>query len=133
MTPTKTCEACTTQFAKPPRKTTAEWAKRRFCSRVCSMKTVRQVGQKPGTHCKSGRHELVGDNVRSDNGRRACKACAGEKEQARKARLRGRPVVARGPRRRPAPAAPAIPVVSEPVVWRPAGWSSQPSTGRVAS
>jgi hypothetical protein len=128
---TKKCEACGGEFTKPYKKSAAEWAKRRFCSRVCSMKTVRKNGQTRGTHCKSGRHELVGDNVRSDNGRRACKACATEKERERKARVRGRSVAKRAPRRRPAPK-PVIPVVSEPKVWRPAGWSSQPRTGRVA-
>jgi len=133
---TKTCEACGVAFSKHPKKTYKEFATRRFCSKTCANRTVPRPGRVPGTHCRSGHHEMVGDNVRTDSEgrRRSCKACAAEKERERKARLRSRPVARRVARPKPTPqhVVPPIAVVSEQKAWRPAGWSAQPNIGRAS-
>lgn len=122
---TRTCEACGETFTKSPKRTYKEFATRRFCSKRCQLDTARRVGHDPRAKCKSDRHELSGDNVRHWNGKRACKACAQERERARKGQT---------PRVRRAPSAP-LPVVIPPAppkverpVWRPAGFAPVPNT-----
>lgn len=130
MTPTKPCEACGLEFAKHPKKTHAEFAARRFCSKACANRTVPRAGRVPATHCRAGLHKMTGDNVRVDGqGRRkGCKACAAATERDRKSRLRGHRVVPRGARKRPTsqPVVEAVPVSERPV-WRPAGFAARPN------
>lgn len=130
--PSKLCEGCGSVFFKNPKRTHAEFEQRRFCSKECGLRAVREAGSAPGARCRAGLHEMTDDNIRRDSEgrRRGCKACAAEKERARKEKRRGRPIVRRAPRRKPAPKPAPVPV--ERPVWRPAGFAAQPDTRRAS-
>lgn len=131
---TKTCEGCGTEFTRPYKKSATEWAKYRFCSRECGRKGQGRPGRPRGELCKSGRHPMTGDNLRtSQSGRRSCKACSNEKERERRKKQRASAVKRPRPRRvaEPAPI-PVVPTSSERPVWRPAGFSAEPNSRRSA-
>lgn len=129
----RTCETCFESYRARRGEAVSTFAKRRFCSRPCSLKGMNRPGKPKRDRCRSEEHEMTGDNVRIDKrGRRTCKACASLREQERNR-------VRRRTRARPRPVPDVVPVVmttvpKEAVVWRPAGWGPvQVRVGSVAS
>lgn len=116
---------------------------RRFCSREHSAigQGRENAGRPRRTHCLSGAHELVGDNVRETPRGRCCRACEREADQARRPAREPRPRAVRKPRPKPAPVReiPPAPVQvgrkagEEWPNWRGApGWPLEPGGRSVA-
>lgn len=135
---TKKCESCGGTFHRAKRKSIKVFSARKFCSRACAAKGMRRPARGRLTHCKSGEHEMTGDNVRVDkDGKHSCKACARKRDQERRARQpvrkRRRPARKKPVRRTPLTVATPTPVTPQRPVWRPPGWSPTPNVGRRAS
>lgn len=115
---------------------------RRFCTREHSLigQGRENAGRPRRTHCLSGEHELVGDNVRVTAKGRSCKACARRSELSRRPpKGPARPARAVKPKPAPAREIPAAPVQvgrkpgEEWPNWRGApGWPLQPGSRWVA-
>lgn len=138
--PSKKCQQCGRRFYRRYKMSNNAFLARKFCSRPCSMKGQTRRGPSGDrTHCKSGKHEWIPENLWIDaRGHKKCKRCQQERDTGRK-RNSSMPRKSRAktrvvPRPKPKPALQSVPtpVTPQRPVWRPAGFAPVPNTRRSA-
>ena len=125
----KPCQRCGETFRRTKGRTRKEFERRKYCGEICAQRAIPRPGKPKRERCYRDLHDLDDANSRIDcRGHRSCKACAAENQRQRdaaKTRQRKPP-----PTPAPVEVIPRVIPAAERPIWRPPGWTPQPTVRR---